>query len=82
MVLATVMAFALALFWLPVVAENRIPAKVTSVVDGDTIRVRLDSGDAVTVRLIGIDTPETKHPTRPMQCFGAEASAKTAELLP
>lgn len=63
-------------------AQSRILATVSGVVDGDTIRVRLDSGDAVTVRLIGIDTPETKHPTRPVQCFGAEASAKTAALLP
>jgi micrococcal nuclease len=34
------------------------------------------------VRLIGIDTLETRHPPKPVQCFGPEASAKTAELLP
>jgi micrococcal nuclease len=55
---------------------------VTAVVDGDTIKVRNDAGGTFTVRLIGIDTPETKHPSKPVQCFGVEASAKTAELLP
>jgi micrococcal nuclease len=66
----------------PAAAQARIPATVTGVVDGDTIWVRLDGGTAATVRLIGIDTPETKHPTKPVQCYGREASAKTAELLP
>jgi micrococcal nuclease len=35
-----------------------------------------------TARLIGIDTPETKHPTKPVQCYGPEASARLAALLP
>jgi hypothetical protein len=34
------------------------------------------------VRLIGIDTPETRHPSEPVQCFGPAASARTARLLP
>ena len=34
------------------------------------------------VRLIGIDTPETKKPNTPVECFGPEASAFTASLLP
>jgi micrococcal nuclease len=51
---------------------------VRRVVDGDTIVV----GDGVTVRLIGVDTPETKHPTKPVQCYGREASKETAALLP
>ncbi|HSL60122.1 MAG TPA: thermonuclease family protein [Acidimicrobiales bacterium] len=55
-------------------------ATVVEVVDGDTIRVRID-GRVEPVRLIGIDTPETHHPTRPVECFGAEATARTAELL-
>jgi micrococcal nuclease len=50
-------------------------------VDGDTIRVRV--GRRVEpVRLLGIDTPETKDPRKPVQCFGKEASARTAALLP
>jgi|GEM_PF-3437483 len=52
---------------------------VTSVVDGDTFKVQLDTIE--TVRIIGIDTPETVHPSKPVQCFGKEASAKLKELL-
>lgn len=51
---------------------------VTRVVDGDTIEV---SGGQ-SVRLIGIDTPETRHPQRGVECFGREASRYTASLLP
>jgi micrococcal nuclease len=54
---------------------------VVAVVDGDTVRVHLGSGTE-TVRLLGIDTPETVHPTKPVQCFGPEASARTKALLP
>ena len=49
-------------------------------VDGDTIDVTID-GQPERVRLIGIDTPETKKPNTPVQCFGREASAYTAGLL-
>ncbi len=65
-----------------VVAANAV---VTGHVDGDTIDVRIDTGGVdhdERVRLIGIDTPETHHPTLPVECFGPEASAFTAELLP
>jgi micrococcal nuclease len=54
---------------------------VVEVVDGDTIEVRL-GGRTEKVRLLGIDTPETKDPRKPVQCFGKEASRHTAELLP
>ena len=53
---------------------------VVDVIDGDTIRVRID-GHTDDVRLLGIDTPETVHPTKPVECFGPEASARTHELL-
>jgi micrococcal nuclease len=56
-------------------------AIVERVVDGDTIRVRL-GGHNHTVRLIGVDTPETVDQRRPVQCFGHEASAHTSDLLP
>lgn len=52
-------------------------AIVERVVDGDTIK--LESGE--TVRYIGIDTPETKHPSKPVQCFGKEASKRNTELV-
>ncbi len=55
-------------------------ASVVNVVDGDTVDVRLD-GQVVRLRLIGIDTPETVDPRKPVQCFGREASNKAKELL-
>ena len=54
--------------------------KVLRVIDGDTIVVRI-SGEEKTVRYIGVDTPETVHPERPVQCFGAEASTKNKQLV-
>lgn len=56
-------------------------ATVVHVVDGDTVVVDL-AGRQETLRLIGIDTPETVDPDQPPECFGAEASAHTKELLP
>jgi micrococcal nuclease len=56
-------------------------ATVTDVVDGDTIDVAIGGRDE-RVRLIGIDTPETKKPDSPIECFGPEASAFTSDLLP
>lgn len=56
-------------------------AAVVGAVDGDTVLMRV-GGDEVLVRLLGIDTPETKHPDKPVQCYGPEASARTEELLP
>ncbi len=50
------------------------------VIDGDTIVVDL-SGEATTVRLLNIDTPETKHPDKPVECLGAEATEFTESLL-
>lgn len=54
--------------------------KVDFVVDGDTIKV-LINGNVETIRLIGIDTPETVDPRKPVQCFGREASNKAKEIL-
>lgn len=51
--------------------------KVTKVIDGDTLE--LEGGQKV--RYIGIDTPETKHPAKGVQCFGKEAAAKNKELI-
>jgi micrococcal nuclease len=56
-------------------------ARVVAVVDGDTVEVEV-GGRTEHVRLLGIDTPETVDPNRPVGCFGPEASARTAELLP
>lgn len=53
---------------------------VTKVVDGDTIDVAISSGTA-RIRLIGINTPESVDPRRPVQCFGKEASNHLKEVL-
>lgn len=52
-------------------------ALVTEVVDGDTIKISNNK----TIRLVGIDTPETVDPRRPVGCFGKEASNETKGLL-
>jgi micrococcal nuclease len=63
-------------------SSARLPAgedaTVERVVDGDTLKL----ADGRRVRLIGIDTPETVDPRRPVECLGAEASAHTSKLLP
>jgi micrococcal nuclease len=68
-------------------------AEVTRVVDGDTVEVRItersdgpgaglaEIGETYSVRLIGIDTPESVKPGSPVECFGKEASAATNALL-
>lgn len=56
------------------------PARVLRVVDGDTIEVDL-GGASYRVRYIGVDTPETVHPSRPVGCFGPEASAFNKALV-
>lgn len=53
---------------------------VVKVVDGDTIDVMIN-GNTERLRLIGIDTPETVDPRKPVQCFGIEASNKAKSLL-
>ena len=53
---------------------------VVRIVDGDTIVVSIDNDD-VKVRLIGVDTPETVHPSKPVQEYGKEASRFTTNLL-
>ena len=53
---------------------------VASVVDGDTAKLIIN-GKTETLRIIGLDTPETKDPRKPVQCFGREATAKAKDLL-
>ncbi|MEK9207587.1 MAG: thermonuclease family protein, partial [Patescibacteria group bacterium] len=61
-------------------SEGQEAYKVIKVVDGDTIDVDIN-GEISRLRLIGIDTPETVDPRKPVQCFGREASNKAKELL-
>lgn len=53
---------------------------VTDIVDGDTFRIDMD-GVSTTLRPIGIDTPETVDPRKPVACFGHEATEKAKQLL-
>lgn len=54
---------------------------VVNVVDGDTIDVKPVGGTkSERIRLVGVDTPETKDPRKPVQCFGKEASEFTGRL--
>lgn len=56
-------------------------AQVSRVIDGDTIEVVLPDDTTEKVRYIGIDTPETVHPTEPVGCFGPEASEYNKALV-
>jgi micrococcal nuclease len=54
---------------------------VVRVVDGDTVVADI-GGHEESLRLIGIDTPETVKPNSPVECYGPEASSFTKHLLP
>jgi len=62
--------------------------QVVKVIDGDTLRVQkrdgsnfTDGKNEETIRLIGVNTPETVDPRRPVECFGKEASTYTKNLV-
>lgn len=57
-----------------------VEGRVTRVVDGDTVRVRV-RGREEPVRLIGVDTPESVKPGSPVECFGKAAAAFTRRAL-
>lgn len=59
---------------------GRETVKVERVVDGDTFEIKKD-GKKEKVRLIGIDTPETKKPNTPVMFYGKEASDFTTKRL-
>jgi micrococcal nuclease len=63
---------------------TRTPARVARVIDGDTIAVSMPGGYARgrSVRLLGIDTPETHKPGTPIECGGPEASENMARIAP
>ena len=62
--------------------EGRVTGRVVRVVDGDTIRVRLDRPAGTrTIRYIGVDTPESVKPGTPVQCFAEAASALNRRLV-
>ena len=64
----------------PYVRLGLQPAKVSRVVDGDTIHVEIGDKDYC-LRYIGMDTPETVDPRRPVGCLGKEASERNRQLV-
>ncbi|MFH1533336.1 MAG: thermonuclease family protein [Nitrospirota bacterium] len=62
------------------VTESEGTFEVVNVVDGDTLDVMIE-GNKVRIRLIGVDTPETVHPSKPVECFGQEASTFAKDTL-
>jgi micrococcal nuclease len=56
------------------------PFRVATVIDGDTIKINR-RGQSVTVRVVGIDTPEVSGPYTSQECYGKEASARAKKLL-
>ncbi|MDR1446763.1 MAG: thermonuclease family protein [Treponema sp.] len=66
--------------------SRMLRAEVVAHVDGDTVRVRIrnppEALSAVeTIRMLGVDTPETVHPSRPVEMFGREAGDFTKARL-
>ncbi|OGH37400.1 MAG: hypothetical protein A3B44_01975 [Candidatus Levybacteria bacterium RIFCSPLOWO2_01_FULL_38_21] len=62
------------------ISNDKEFAQIVKVVDGDTITVSLN-GKNETIRVIGINTPETVDPRKTVECFGLEASNKAKEYF-
>jgi micrococcal nuclease len=60
-------------------SDGPLRGRVTHVIDGDTIKVRIRNRTE-TVRLIGIDTPETHRPDTPVECGGRAATREMRRL--
>jgi endonuclease YncB( thermonuclease family) len=61
-------------------SATKTKTTVSSVVDGDTLKIDWN-GKTESIRLIGVDTPETVHPNKPVQEYGKEASDFTKNAL-
>lgn len=62
-------------------ASARVQAVIVRVIDGDTFKATV-GGEEKTVRLLNVDTPETKDPNAPVECLGPEATKALEQLLP
>lgn len=62
-------------------SSSFIQATVTRLVDGDTADVQYGDGSTHRIRFIGVNTPETKHPTKGVEYYGQEASDYTKSML-
>lgn len=81
-----ILIFVIALIW-TIFDQSKLPEEielenyqVLKVIDGDTVSININ-GEKETLRLIGVDTPETVHPNKPVECFGIEASNYAKDLL-
>ncbi len=74
-----IITFLLLILPLVLLAQEREIVTVDRVIDGDTI-VLNDSAKSH-VRFIGVDTPETKHPKKPVKFYGPEASVYVTKQL-
>lgn len=63
------------------IPQHSYATSVKSVIDGDTITAMVD-GKRTSIRLIGIDTPESSSSTRPEECGGEEAAEFLRNILP
>ncbi|TLP75607.1 thermonuclease family protein [Nesterenkonia sphaerica] len=61
-------------------SDDAVAAEMVRVIDGDTIVVAVE-GEEERVRLLNIDTPETVHPSEPVECGGPEASEAIRGVL-
>ncbi|MBQ6920113.1 MAG: thermonuclease family protein [Synergistaceae bacterium] len=61
-------------------SQDFVSGVVVRAVDGDTAVIKVD-GQERRVRLLGVDTPETVHPNKPVQFYGKEASRFTKDSL-
>lgn len=85
LVLVLVLVLATQAGWLEPVPERIIDTKpgyyrVVKIEDGDTVTVDMN-GSQERVRFIGVDTPETQDPRKPIQCFGHAATNFTRDLI-
>jgi micrococcal nuclease len=62
-------------------ANSKHSVKVIRVIDGDTVEVQFSNKAVATVRMIGVNTPETVHPNKGVEKYGKEASAYTKKSL-
>ncbi|MFW0773819.1 thermonuclease family protein [Paenarthrobacter nitroguajacolicus] len=67
--------------WAVATAANADSGTVVRVIDGDTVVVSINNNDQ-TIRLLNINTPETKDPNKPTECLGPEATDHLEEVLP
>lgn len=64
----------------PVPIDQEMYYPVTRVIDGDTFNAQVNEKE-ITIRMLGINTPETVDPRKSPECFGKEASDETKLLL-